>query len=365
VTYPGAMPPASPPRPRLLVASSGKGSERVTAVPITTAPGRSPAVAMSLGPHGRNRTCRLPDLRPGDRLVVTAECEVTTDTAARGVTNVGRPYAFGPLVQAQLLLAARPEETAPRKGRALRIGKLKRQRVTQLSHHHVVAFGEVGFTVPRQGLPWEAAATCLNLVLSASHPNAHRGNVLIVGENEPDGTVGADKGRLNAIRLRPGGQPARGAVPSRRPLVETIPVDKTKKTVVFSQRMSGLQKGEQLSVRCALETSAAHLGYPARISTRIFLADSRAQTETGGRAQKVGSEGGELCENNGFNCAGKGTCTTRRAGVLRIEDDAGSNLYLNVVAVSGDPHRHGKPGDSLRVVSGLLERVRYPAELRG
>ena len=34
-----------------------------------------------------------------------------------------------------------------------------------------------------------------------------RRNKLLIGENEPDGTVGTDKGRLNAIRFSPGDQP--------------------------------------------------------------------------------------------------------------------------------------------------------------
>jgi hypothetical protein len=44
-----------------------------------------------------------------------------------------------------------------------------------------------------------------------------------------------------------------------------VPVVPTAKTVVYSKRLNGLSAGEQLEVRAKIRTSAARLGYPARI----------------------------------------------------------------------------------------------------
>ena len=347
--------------PKVKIATTGKKSELITKLPITQTAGTTPMVAMSLGPHGTEPLYRLPDLLPGDELLVSAEAEVTTDTAAQGVTNVGTPYTFAPTLQGRLLLA--PSRGAIQRG--IEIASLAPVAVTQVRHHHVATLA-AEYTVPSAGLPWPAAQSCLNLILSASNPRAKINNVLIVGENEPDGTVKGDKGRINVIRLRPGNQTPLKATPSKTPLAATIPVDKDARTVVFSQKLGSLKKGEQIAVRAALHTSANHLTYPARISTRIFLADSRTQTDTGGQAQKLASTGGELCENSGFNCVkSEGVGVSRRSGVLLIEADATRDQYLNLVAVSGDPKRKAQPGDQLKVVGGFLERVRYGSQMRG
>ena len=91
-----------------------------------------------------------------------------------------------------------------------------------------------------------------------------------------------------------------------------------RKTLVFSHRLDDLRKGEQLLVKARLTTDAAPLGYAARISTRLFLADSSRQLEAGGgTAGRAASWKGHLSKQTGFNCLPEdGARTTLKARVF-------------------------------------------------
>lgn len=343
---------------KVLAYTTGKRSELMPTIPITRAAGDAKRVVMSLGPGGRGPS-RLRDVRPGDRLHVLAEVEVTTDHHDPDQA-VATAYGYAPRVKGYIVLAGDPGSVDPTDERCL-VGTSGSAPLTHRQHHRVLVFDE-SIEVPDLDLPWH-----LNLVLQASHRRAVRGNVLLVGENEPDRTVGQDKGRLNAVRVRPGTHPTPRAVRTASRKARGIPVVPSAKTVVYSKRMNGLRGGEQLEVRAKIRTSAARLRYPARISTRIFLADSPTAADTGGHAAQIAAYGGEIGEHNGFNCEG-GPCVTERVGVLHIDASATRPLYVNVVADSGDPLKEGRsrPGDKLRVLDGGgVEIVRYPAELKG
>jgi hypothetical protein len=84
--------------------TTGKNSELKETIAITRHPGRDRRLVMRLAErHGRSFT-RLPKLRPGDRLRVTAEVEVTTDCETANPACVGSPYGYAPIVTATLLL---------------------------------------------------------------------------------------------------------------------------------------------------------------------------------------------------------------------------------------------------------------------
>ena len=150
---------------------------------------------------------------------------------------------------------------------------------------------------------------------------------------------------------------------SGRAAVSEIAVKKGRRTVVNSHRLDDLGEGEQLVIRASLKTSAAQLGYPARISTRLFLADDPAQTSPGGEAETVAAFRGVITESNGFNCLPKQShCTTRKVGVSYLREAPAGPLYVNLVAVSAAPFGGARPGDALEVLAGGgIEVVRYPA----
>jgi hypothetical protein len=333
------------------VASTGGDAELVEIIPITRRRAAGRRVAMRLGPS-RRRFASLPDLAPGDRIEVLAEVEVTTD-APRRPGRVGKPYAYEPTVEAQLLLSGDPGATAADGRHALALPKAISETCTHRQHHRVLVFAGAGLQIPAGGLPWPGPSY-LNLVLGAHHPDAVRDQVLLVGENEPDGTVLGDKGRISVVRLRPGSQP--------RPRPKRSGPSAVSEVAVQKGRLDDLSEGEQLVVTASLKTSAAQLGYPARISTRLFLADDPAQESPGGEAQTVAAFRGVITASNGFNCLPKNAhCTTQKAGVAYLREAPSGPLYVNLVAVSADPFGGAGRGDALEVLGGGgIEVVRYP-----
>jgi hypothetical protein len=357
-------------RPSVLVASSGPHSELVEKLAISREAGARREVAMSIRPGGGSFSA-MPDLEPGDRLLISAEIELTTDCEEQTPDNcIGKAYTYPPTVSAELLLASGREVTEEPSGRAIRLER-KSERCTHPEHHKVLVFPEVGYRVPDKGFPWPLEETCINLVLDAHSPRAQDGQFLLVGQNNPADEehrrpwVGQSMGRLNLVRVRGELEELRREE-TRRPVVGRIPIDPDAKTVVYSLALKEVEEGEQLLVEAELTTDSRHLDYPARISTRVYLVDEPGRLEPGGRAKEAASFGGVIGEHNGFNSLpGSGLRTTRRAGVLRITKPSDKPLYVNLVATGGDPLRKAKREDALNVGgSGFVQAFRYPPELK-
>ena len=353
--------------PKVRVGSTGNRPELRETIPITRQAGRQKRVVMSFGPQTQTDS-PLPDIEPGDRLLVLAELEVTTDAEdANHPGRIGNPYSYAPRVEASLLLAADDGQTEEKPRRALALSRPWRETLSHARHHGVVVFPKGELKVPRRGLPW-GGASHVNLVLGASHRRAAGGDLLLVGQNEKTPVVVQDMAGIRVVRLRPGNQPERAATRDANCRVAGIPVAK-RQTLVFSHRLDDLRRGEQLVVRARLTTDASPLGYAARISSRLFLADSESQLEPGGgTAASVASWKGHLSKQTGFNCLPEdGARTTLKFGVLRVLDDPGRPLFLNLVAVSADPFGGAGANDALPVVAAdsFLDVTRYPPELEG
>jgi hypothetical protein len=319
---------------------------------------------MSLGPTGRGPS-RLPDVAPGDRLRVMAEAQVTTDCEQRSPACVGDEYTYAPVVQARLLLASSKRAAEP-KERGKLIKELRPRSLSHRQHHRVIVFTEAELLVRERDLPGLGGRPHVNLSLDAHHRQARRGHKLLIGDIEPDGSVGQDKGRLCVVRLR-GALPPLDPVKTLSRRVRQLPIVKGKRWVVYSLPLPGLTKGEQLAVSAKLTTSTARLDYWARVSARLVLADRRGEKDVGERARKVSTFRGAITERNGFNCRpGDEGCTTWKVGVLRITESAGKRLFVNLVADCGAPFGGQERGDAMEVLDdGFIEVVRYPPELRG
>jgi hypothetical protein len=356
----------------VLAVSSGRDCELVEKLAISREPGARRKVAMALRPGGGSFSA-MPDLQPQDRLLISAEIELTTDCEEQTPDNcVGAAYTYAPTLNAELLLASSREVTEEAGGSAIRLER-KTERCTHGEHHKVVVFPEVGYRVPEEGFPWSMEETCINLVLDAHSPEAEEGQFLLVGQNNPADEdhprawVGQSMGRLNLIRVR-GELRGLEREEARTPLARQISIDPDAKTVVYSLPLEGLEEGEQLLVKAELNTDSRHLDYPARISTRLYLVDEPEGKEPGGRAKDVASFGGVIGEHNGFNSLqSSGARKTRRVGVLRITKPADEPLYVNLVATGGDPLKRADAGDAVKVRGrgGFVQVIRYPADLKG
>ena len=123
--------------------------------------------------------------------------------------------------------------------------------------------------------------------------------------------------------------------------------------MVISHELAYLQEGERLLVRGALVTDAAGLAAPARISTRMFIAEGPDQSEPGGEAAADITWKGHLSKFTGFNCIpGEGAQTSRKYGVATVRQAPGRSLYVNLVAVSAAPFGGNAPTDELPVDTG-------------
>jgi hypothetical protein len=359
----GGGPPGRP-EGGVKVGTTANKPELVQTIPIVSDAGKGRRVVLSFGSDSPTDV-PLPDLAPGDRLRVFAELEVTTDADDPNHPGlVGSAYSYSPKIEATLLLAANADEVAAKPRRAIALAEPWRQTVSHQQHHAVIVFDDARFEVPAGGLPWNGPSR-INLVVGASQRQASQGDVLLIGQNEKTPTVVQDMAGIRVVRSRGQGDRAQ---PERESscLCAGIPVAKTE-TVVLSHRLDDLQAGEQLLVHAKLVTDAARLGYPARISTRLFLADSSGQVQPGGSAQQAASWKGQLSKFTGFNCIpGDGPRASQKFGVGAIEAAPGRPLYVNLVAVSAAPFGGGG-GDQLPIdtAHSFLDVTRYPAATAG
>ena len=355
---------------RVLVGTTGNHSETRKTIPITRRPKAKKRVVMSMGPH------TLPDLDSGDRLVVSAELQVTVDCFRPDPACVGRPYRLNPRVGSRLVLARRPgitggSQARPISGRS--VISCHAKPLSERQHHCVLVFTHAPLPVRhRKALP--CARSCfVNFVLDAHSRRARRGDRLIVGANKPNGRVLQDKGRINAIRLRPAHQRRPAILKTSKRRHASVPLTQ-KPTVVLSRRLRHLKQNTQLSALGKMRADVSHLPYSARVTTHLILARTPQATATTRWVAHLASPHGEMAETNGSNCTRRQSpCPYTKVGVVRMLHDAtnragnGIPLYVNLYVVS-NPKRSGRRRAStrLRVLRGARMKIsRYRPALRG
>ena len=361
---------------RVLVATTGDHSELTPTIDIQPAAGIGRRVVMSLPASA------VGPLALGDRLLTTSELEVTTDCLAQEARCVGRPYGYDPTVATQLVLA--PSSSATGGTGVTPLSGLKKrtcvQRLPGREHHCTFAFLWPRLTLSSPAPSCFPASCYVNLVADAYNPAARPGDVLIVGEDEPDGSIIQDKGRVNAVRIRPD---APGAEPQGKVLsaLRTTPVTNRldigsstdlNKTVVFSQEITGLRQGDQLAARASMRTNISSLRYNVLVQSKLIVTSRPDATKVTRLAKKVTDLDGELTEANGFNCTQASTpCTTLKAGVSSLRADARDRsgnpvpLYVNLVTGTMAKRASATPGDAANVLDGRVRVTRYPASRRG
>ena len=201
-------------------------------------------------------------------------------------------------------------------------------------------------------------------------PRAHRGDLLMVGGQRPDGTIPQDRGRINAVRLRGTTAADYERSSTDEPLRRRVAPD-VKRRVVYSLRLDGLVEGEQLDVHASTRVDISHLRYAVRSSARVILAEAPRDVRQSDFVKAHAHHRGEISENNGSNCTqDEGTCVAHKVGVVEMRrsalDAAGRPvpLYINVVTVFGPKVREAR-GDDRVLLRGRagIDVTRFPAEL--
>jgi hypothetical protein len=347
---------------KVIVATSGTKSETRETVQVTRDSGVK-RVVMSMKPDD------LPDLEAGDRLDVTSELQVTMDCFRPEPRCSGRPYEYDIELGVQLVLARGAEATGG--GKAVALTGVKHHtclgRAPHREHHCVVTFTNGGMKVGPSGPPCPPADCRINVVLSASNPNAQNGNLLAIGGTPPSGEISQDRGRVNAIVYRPADQ-ARPKPETTKDLRTSRLAFDEKFSVVYSKRLNGLDAKDQLAAEAEAFMEVRHLPYDARSTAQLILADSQKAIHPGPIARRVVQGGAEMSETNGFNCGKpRSPCRTSKVGVVRLAEDARDGqghsvpLFVNLVMASEAKHDSGfDPDDRAKILDrGGISVLRF------
>lgn len=354
-----------PGRPMLEGAMTGKHAELREVVPVGKHPGQRKRSVLSV---------RLPDLERGARVSFNGEVTLSTTCVEQISRCIGRSYGFDPHLRAQVVLAADSADSSRRRTTpASRVTSLTcEQSRPNRNHHCPLVVDAGGFTVDAlRDLPCRSDRCRLNLVVDASNKNAGRGQVVVVGADQPNGTVEGGKARLSAAV-------SKGAVTIARRHTDQLRTRRLPasfdggKEVVYSQRLGKLARGDVLLINSRQVSRIA--GLPYFISDQIVISTRANATEPSALARRAVSRNGTATETNGFNCtlgssAFTSPCVGRKAGLAVVERRPQSktgkrkSLYVNLVS-RGFPklaQARGFPAVEL-VDSGFLEVTRLRAD---
>jgi hypothetical protein len=311
---------------------------------------------LSIGPG------KLSGLRRRDRLELSSEVQVTVDCDRPEPRCAGRPYDFDPTVTATLELASRSATAA--RSRVLARTRLScRQRLPNREHHCPIVFDHTVRIGDR--FPCRLDHCYANVVVSASSPEAHGDERMIIGANKPSGRIVQNKSRLNAIRLAPGVTAERlRSKKLRRRSLRLRPQRK----VVLSQRVDGLDKGDVLAVSASIHSSVRRLGYNALVGAQLIVARGPKATAPSRLVRRSVWQQGQISPLNGTNCTPvQSPCPTRKVGVVKVRRDvrggsgAPTPLFVNLIVRTKQKRVARQHGARLRIHNrGRIEVRRYP-----
>ena len=348
--------------------SRGPNETRAT-IPITRSRGAQPYVVLS------ERVKAGGGLRRGDVVRATAELQLSTTCVQPEPRCIGSSYSYSPRMDGRIVLGSSP--TATGGANADPISKTKTRRCNQKrpnrNHHCVLVFSDAVKRVRNLGrLPCPPDGCFLNVVASADHDKAGAGDVVVVGADRPDGTVDGDKGRVDgflargdipAPRTRNGGAKMRDSVP-------IAPSGGAGRKVVRSLRIDDLRKGDVIRVRGEQRIGISSVPYNVYIGTRMIIATSPKETRTNGFVAKVFSSGGEISEQNGFNCTQgrseyRDPCNSPKAATAYVKrkmpqrNGEPKPVFVNIVMAGLPKLATAQPNDKMKVGDGAIRTERY------
>jgi len=356
--------------PALIASIDSRGNNETRAtIPITRSRGTQPFVVLS------ERVKAGGGLRRGDILRATAELQLSTTCVTFEPRCIGSQYSYSPRMDGQVVLASSPTATGGSDADPISGVDTRRcnQKRPNRNHHCVLVFHDAVKRVRNVGnLPCPPDACFLNVVASADHENAGAGDVVVVGADRPDGSVDGDKGRVDGLLER-------GAIP--RPAVQeggakmrdTVPIEPSGnkgRRVVRSLRINGLRKGDALRIRAKQRIGISSVPYNVFIGTRVIIATSRTEIRTNGFVAKTFSSGGEITEQNGFNCTHGGStyqdpCNSPKAATAYVKRDLPlmngqpKPVFVNIVMAGLPKLASAQPNDRMSVRDGEIRAERY------
>lgn len=355
-------------------ATEHRKGERIKTVPIAKQAWEKPRSVISLSYK------RIGELSRGDRIEAMGEVELTICLKPNprhpgdGQPCVGDMYGFNPTMKARLVLAASAGDASPTNTKRISrtVSLTCHQNHPNRNHHCVVSVPWGGMKISdTDALPCEPARCRLNMVVSVHHPDAKDGHRVVVGSSDDNKRIHQGKGKLSAVRYRPGGTKPKqrwrgGRATKRVPVVSKNA--KIKRKVIYSAKVRKARAGDQLVVDARVRTAIGHLPYNVFQRTEVVLAKSRKSTRQYG---KYADTTARISAENGLNCTqGKSghsnVCTIRKGGVVGIKKGSRRPLFVNVVVGqhaigSANQYRKWRPGHRSKVPKrgGYVRVERY------
>jgi len=332
----GILAPGTP-----VLATTGDEGELLQRVPIARRPGARDRVAMRIDPSA------LEPIEAGDRLRASAEVQISTTCVDPGQRCVGRSYDINPTITARIVLSPSPTANSGFLPLSEARSVLCKQRRPNRNHHCTIAIPNTETQITDlTALPCKPSACYVNLIVGAQSRKAKGGDVVVLGADQPDGSVEQDKGRLNLVQAH-ADVPAPRISASETLINSSLPLaieDSAKRRVVYSVPIEAPLEGEVLAFDASFMTGISALRFNSFISSRVIVATDPTKPKSTGKADTAIPLKGQATESNGFNCTLGASgyanpCTTRKSGAIRFQETVVENrtgepktLYLNVLA---------------------------------
>jgi hypothetical protein len=356
-------------QPLLKTAVTGRRAELRPTVPIASRAGGKTKSVLSV---------QLPRLRTGERVRFNGEVTITLTCVEQISRCIGDSYRFDPHLRARIVLADEAGQAGKGTVPVSRWASLTCQQTRPNRNHHCPLTVEGGsFTVKElRDLPCKPSGCRLNMAFDAYHHKARDNEFVVVGADQPDGSVEGGKARLSAaVSL---GRVEEEKRETKHRLHKSIPASfDGGKTVVYSQRLDNLQAGDVLLVRSKQRTAIR--GLPYFLSNQILLSTRPNASKPSRVARRSFSRSGLATETTGFNCtlghsAFQSPCVSIKAGMATVESVPKTGkgrprpVYVNVVSRGFPKLAQARGYPPSRVLEGgslIVRRLRLAEEPKG
>lgn len=347
---------------KLKTVVTGRRAELRPTVPIGTRAGEKTKSVLSV---------KLPDLQRGDRVRFNGEVTITLTCVDQIDRCIGRSYGFDPHLRARIVLA----DDARQAGRGTKpvskaVSLTCQQTRPNRNHHCPLTIDGGTFTVRElRDLPCRPTSCRLNMAFDAWSPHAGDDEFVVVGADQPDGSVEGGKARLSAAVSSGRIEVAKRS--TDREVHTVVPASfEGGKTVVYSQRLDNLRAGDVLLVRADQHTAVK--GLPYFVSDQVVVTTRRNATRPSALTRRAISRSGLASETTGFNCtlgpsAFRSPCHSIKAGMATVEATPKSKrgkakpLFVNLVTRSFPKLAQARGYPPARIVEGgglIVRRLR-------
>ena len=350
------------PEGRLKSVVTGRRAELRPTVPIGRRAGQKTKSVLSV---------KLPDLERGERVRFNGEVTITLTCVDQISRCIGQSYRYDPKLRARIVLA----DEARQAGRGTvpvskAVSLTCQQTRPNRNHHCPLTIDGASFTVGKLGkLPCRPTSCRLNMAFDASSPRARSNEFVVVGADQPDGSVEGGKARLSAVVSKGRIEVAKRS--TEREINRVVPASfEGGKTVVYSQRLDNLKAGDVLLVRADQYTAIT--GLPYFVSDQIVVSTRRTAAKPSNLTRRAISRSGLASETTGFNCtlgasAFESPCHSIKAGMATVESVPKNKrgkpkpLFVNLVTRSFPKLAQARGYAPARIVDGgglIVRRLR-------